>query len=243
MTIAYDGTDFAGFQIQPGERSVQETLEDAITCVTGEASRVEGAGRTDSGVHARGQVISFRTSSKLNPSTLGRALDASLPDDVTVVDVREAPAGFHARFSARGRAYRYTIWNERERPLFDRKYVYHWRAWLDDAAMDAAARVLEGQHDFAPFCGTLRGRDRPTDTRRHLFRLHCWRDGRRVVVDAAADSFLPHMVRNLVGTLMHVGTRKIGISDVQAILAGRGRQGAGGTAPARGLCLTGVWYD
>jgi tRNA pseudouridine38-40 synthase len=243
MTIAYDGTDFAGFQIQPGERTIQETLENAIAAVTGERSRVEGAGRTDSGVHARGQVVSFRTASVLDPSTLGRAVDATLPDDVAVLDVRDALPGFHARFSARGRAYRYTIWNDRERPLFDRKYVYHWRAWLDDTAMDAAARLLVGQHDFAAFCGTLRGRDRPTDTRRRLLRLHCWRDGKQVVIDAAADSFLPHMVRNLVGTLIQVGTRKIEISDVPAILAGRSRQDAGVTAPACGLCLTRVWYD
>ena len=244
LTIAYDGTDFAGFQVQVGRRTVQGTLEYAVARVTGEKIRVDGAGRTDAGVHASGQIVSFRTGSAVDVTRLRRGIEAVLPDDVAVVEVREADPSFHARFSARGRYYRYTIWNAPEESVFQRRFAYNWHSPLDDVAMSAAARDLVGRHNFAAFCGTLRGRNRTTEMHRTLFRLHCWRSGETVIVDAAADSFLPHMVRNLVGTLLQVGTRNLDISSVRGILAGRNRQVAGvATAPARGLCLTRVWYD
>lgn len=244
MTVAYDGTDFAGFQIQAGRRTIQEVLEHAIARITDESARVAAAGRTDAGVHASGQVVSFRSESALDIRILRRAIDALLPCDVAVVDLREVPPSFHARFSARGRQYRYAISTGSEKPVRQRRWIYHWHSPLDVVAMAAAAQNLVGHHDFSAFCGTLRGRDRPTDPRRTLFRLHCWELDRTVVVDVAADSFLPQMVRNIVGTLVQVGARNLDVSDIRGILAGRNRQCAGVvTAPARGLCLTRVWYD
>jgi tRNA pseudouridine38-40 synthase len=243
MTVAYDGTDFVGFQVQIGQRTVQGVLEEAIARVTGLPVRVAGAGRTDAGVHATGQVVTFPTESSLAPAVVQRATNGVLAEDVVVLDAAEAASGFHARFSARARGYRYTIWNAAPRPIFDRRYVFLWRSFLDAAAMDKAARLLVGRHDFAAFGGTFRGRERPTSTIRTLYRLHCWRDGERVVVDAAADAFLPHMVRNLVGTLIPVGMGSTTAKDVRAVLDGRDRRRAGVTVPPQGLCLTKVWYD
>ncbi len=242
MTIQYDGTGFAGFQVQVGRRTVQETLEVAINRVTGVATRVVGAGRTDAGVHATGQVVSFRTTSPMRTAALQRALNAVLPEDVVIVVAVDAPPGFNARFSALSREYRYTIWNSTERPVVGRQYVYHWRAPLDVTAMDQAARLLVGRHDFAAFAGSTASAERTVNTTRTLFRLHCWRDGQRVIVQAVADAFLPHMVRNLVGTLVPVGMHRMTADDVRAILASRDRRRAGVTVPARGLCLTRVEY-
>jgi tRNA pseudouridine38-40 synthase len=243
MTVAYDGTEYAGFQIQPGRRTIQETLEDAIGRVTGERIRVAGAGRTDAGVHAVGQVISFRLDSRLELSELRRAVNAVLPEDLSIVGADEATGDFHARYSARGRCYRYTIWNAPERNVFERRYSLHWNSRLDDAAMDEAAQLLVGRRDFAAFSGTLRGRERPTTSVRTLWRLRCRREDRKVFVDAAADAFLPHMVRNIVGTLLQVGTQKLAVTGVVEILNGRDRQKAGNTAAAHGLCLTKVLYE
>jgi tRNA pseudouridine38-40 synthase len=241
--VAYDGTDFAGFQVQTGERTVQGTLEEGVASVLGAAVRVDGAGRTDAGVHATGQVVSLRTTSPMPAADLRRALNAVLPADLAVEEARDAPPGFHARFSARARTYRYTIWNAPVRKVLGRQYAYHWRAFLDAPAMDAAARGLLGKHDFAAFSGSTRGRERPVDSVRTLYRLSCWRDGSRVHVEATADAFLPHMVRNLVGTLLPVGMGRAAAVDVRRVLGGRDRRRAGRTVPACGLCLTGVWYD
>ena len=243
LTVQYDGTDFSGFQVQVGKRTVQGELETTVERVTDRPTRVVGAGRTDAGVHATGQVVSFETTSGLDPSTLRRALNARLPDDVVVVAASNAPPGFNARFSARSREYRYTIWNAADRVAMGRAYVYHWRAFLDAPAMDEAARSLVGRHDFAAFAGATRSAERSIDTVRTLFRLHCWRDGQKVIVQTAADGFLTHMVRNLVGTLLQVGMHQATVGDVQEILASRDRSRAGRTAPARGLCLTRVEYD
>jgi tRNA pseudouridine38-40 synthase len=243
MTVAYDGTDFAGFQVQRERRTVQGTLETALAAVTGATVRVEGAGRTDAGVHATGQTVSCRLPEGLAPAQLRRALNAQLPEDVVVQDLAEAPPSFHARFSARGRGYRYTIWNAPVRNVREQRRVYHWRSWLDVDAMNDGAQTLLGRHDFTAFSGSLRGRTQPTTAVRTLFRLHCWRDRDYVVIDAAADAFLPRMVRNLVGTLVPVGMGQRRARELAEILASGDRGQAGPTVPARGLCLTQVWYD
>jgi len=242
MTVQYDGTDFAGFQVQVGQRTVQATFEAAVQQVTGAAVRVVGAGRTDAGVHATGQVVSFQTGSTLTPGELRRALNAVLPPDVAVLEVADAPPGFNARFCARSREYQYTVWNAAERTAIGRQYAFHWRSYLDAAAMDRAAGVLVGRHDFAAFAGSTRSSERLMNTVRTLFRLHCWRDGHRVIIQAVADAFLPHMVRNLVGTLLPVGMHQATAEDLRAILDSRDRRRAGRTVPARGLCLTNVQY-
>lgn len=179
----------------------------------------------------------------MEPEDLRKALNAVLPEDLVIHEVALAPVGFHARYSARARSYQYTIWNAPIRPVFGRQYVYHWRAFLDAPAMDRVGEHLVGKRDFAAFCGSTRGRERPVDTVRTLYRLHCWRDGERILIDATADAFLPHMVRNLVGTLLPVGLGQMDAAEVQAILGSRDRRRAGRTAPAQGLCLTGIWYD
>lgn len=243
MTVAYDGTDFAGFQVQIGQRTVQGVLEDGLARIVGQTIRIDGAGRTDAGVHATGQVVSFRAEDGLSPLDLWRALNAVLPDDLAVLDVAVAPAGFHARYSARARAYRYTIWNAPVRNVRARREAYHWRGYLDARAINRAADELRGKHDFAAFCGSTRGRERPANTVRTLYRLACWRDGDWVLIDATADAFLPRMVRNLVGTLLPVGLGQKTAADVRCVLASGDRRLAGPTVPACGLCLTRVWYD
>ncbi|MGH2459007.1 MAG: tRNA pseudouridine(38-40) synthase TruA [Chloroflexota bacterium] len=242
MTVQYDGTDFAGFQVQVERRTVQGVLEAALGQVTGEDARMAGAGRTDSGVHALGQVISFETRSPLKASVLQRAMNAELPEDVVIVSAADASPGFHARFSARSRAYRYRIWNGPQRLAIGRQYVYSWRAFLDAGAMDRAAALLVGRHDFAAFAGASRSAERPSGTVRTLFRLHCWREDQWVQVEAVANAFLPRMVRNLVGTLLLVGSGRLPTGGVEEILASGDRRRAGRTAPAKGLCLTRVQY-
>ncbi|HEX5414554.1 MAG TPA: tRNA pseudouridine(38-40) synthase TruA [Chloroflexota bacterium] len=243
LTVAYDGTDFAGFQYQTGQRTVQEVLEAAIARVTGTPTRIQGAGRTDAGVHATGQVVSFTTENCLAPPDLGRALNGVLPEDVAVKSAHDAAPGFHARYAAVGRGYRYTIWNSVSPLIQGRRYAFQWRRFLDLPAMNRVAAVLVGRHDFAAYGGSLRGRQRPTTTVRTLFRLHCWRDAERVYVDAAANAFLPRMVRNLVGTLLQAGLGQITAAEARATLESRERSATALTVPPVGLCLTRVWYD
>lgn len=243
MTVAYDGTDFAGFQDQAGQRTVQGALEVALQQITGAPTRIQGAGRTDAGVHAIGQVVSFTTTCPMMPHRLRGALNGVLPDDVAIIEVRDAPTGFHARYDATGRGYRYSIWNASEPLVLGRQYAFLWRRHLDLDRMNTAAGVLIGRHDFAAFGGSLRGRERATSTVRNLFRLRCWREGARVSIEAVANAFLPRMMRNLVGTLLQVGVGQATAEDVRAILASRTRHRNAVTAPALGLCLTKVWYD
>jgi len=242
MTVQYDGTDFAGFQVQSGRRTVQGELEDALDRVTGAPTRIVGAGRTDAGVHAAGQVISFVTQSILEPVTLRRAANAVLPEDVAILDAAEATMGFNARYSARSRAYRYTVWNAEIRSAPDHRYTHHWRHFLDVESMDEAVQRLVGRHDFAAFSTASHGRERPQSTERSLYRAHWWREGARVCLEVVADAFLPHMVRNLVGTLLLVGMHQATPDKMVEILASGDRRRAGVTAPAKGLCLTHVQY-
>lgn len=243
LTVAYDGTEFAGFQYQAGERTVQEVLESAISRVTGARARVHGAGRTDAGVHATGQEVSFETESALTARDLGRAINGVLPDDIGIRVARNVSPDFHARYSAVARGYRYTIWNGSRPLVLGRRYAYQWRRILDVSSMNRAAAALVGTHDFAAFGGSLRGRDRPTTTVRTIFRLHCWSEADRVYVDAAANAFLPRMVRNLVGALLQAGMGETTVKDVEAALESRRRPAVAITVPPHGLCLTHVWYD
>lgn len=245
LVLEYDGTDFHGFQLQVGQRTVQGELEAALRRITGEPIRVAGAGRTDAGVHASGQVASFRMGSDLPVEQLVRALNGVLPPDVVVRSGREVPPEFHARFSARSRAYRYSIWNARTPTALCRRYTYHWRGPLDVVAMDLAARTLVGTHDFASFAGATgepQGERRGT-TIRTVFRAECRRVGELVCFEISANAFLAHMVRNMVGTLLWVGSGRIDLAGFAAVLAARDRRVAGPTAPARGLCLIGVEYE
>lgn len=238
LTVAYDGTAFHGWQVQPGRRTVQGVIEEALAEVMeGGDIRIAGAGRTDSGVHARGQVASFRADTHLPPRAFAPRLNRILPGDVRVVDAAEAPETFHARHSARGRRYAYRLlaapdlllsriaWFAGERP--------------DPAALERATRPLEGEHDCRSFessgspatrtvCRVSRARWRP------------WEGG--VMLDIVADHFLYHMVRAVVGTALAVSSSADPAAAMRRVLAARDRQRAGRNAPPHGLCLEQVFY-
>ena len=229
--VEYDGTDFFGFQAQPGTRTVQGTLEAALARLTdGIRHPVDGAGRTDTGVHATGQVIAFTYAGRLSTTALAAALNGLLPTDVALRDLRRAPWGFHPRYAARYREYRYTVWNGPRSPLRERTALWM-RTRLDTDAMARAATAFEGRHDFSPFGGAD---PQPVRT---VHRLRVRRQGQTVVIDVRADAFLRGMVRRIVATLLAVGRSQLEASAVPGLLeAGRPALG-GAAAPAQGLCL------
>ena len=235
-TVEYDGTDFAGFQVNPGSRTVQGVLEDALARLGNEADgRVDGAGRTDAGVHATGQVIAFTYQGRLDTDGLGKALEALLPPDVAMRDLRVAPDGFHPRYAARYREYRYTVWNGPRSPLRERTALGV-RVPLDTVAMARAGSVFIGRHDFRAFGAG----DRTTVRTVHAVRVR--RDGRLVTIDVRADAFLRGMVRRMVAALLEVGLGKMDETTVRAALASPGPAFGGAAAPAKGLCLRRVAF-
>jgi tRNA pseudouridine38-40 synthase len=244
LWLDYDGTCFAGFGLQPARRTVQGVLEEALQSVLGEPIRVTAAARTDSGVHARGQVVSFRTTSLLAPAALQRACNARLPDDVVVTDAREMPLDFDARRGACRRRYRYSVWNHPLPCVWRRHMVHHVRTPLDVMAMNQAAETLVGTHDFRAFVGGL-GRDAGAvrSTTRTVERAEWSAAGPLLTFDIVANAFLRHMVRTIVGTLLDVGRHKLAVQDFAAILRSRDRRLAGPCAPAAGLMLVGVDYN
>jgi tRNA pseudouridine38-40 synthase len=230
-TVEYDGTEFAGFQLQPKARTVQGELETALARLSGGIRQpVVGAGRTDAGVHASGQVIAFTHPGSLSVEALMEALNGSLPPDVAIRDLRRAPAGFNPRYAARYREYRYTIWNGPRSPLRERMSLWV-RSKLDVTAMSEAAAAFEGRHDFSAFGGAD---PQPVRT---VHRLRVRRRGSTVTIDVRADAFLRGMVRRIVAVLLAVGKGQLEASAVPGLL-GAGRPAlAGAAAPARGLCL------
>ena len=239
LTLEYDGTEFEGWQRQPeGHRSVQAELEGALAAIAGIPVTVKGAGRTDAGVHAEGQLVAASFATRLAPGTPGRALNAKLPADIAVSAVATAPDGWNPRFAATGKLYRYQIWNAASRsPLRARRWL-HVSQELDLASMQAAAVSLRGKHDFASFQAAG---SRVSDTVRSLARLEvAGMAGDAVTIEAHGDGFLRHMVRNLVGTLLEVGLGRRPASWTAEVLAARDRNAAGPTAPALGLTLVRV---
>jgi tRNA pseudouridine38-40 synthase len=229
--VEYDGTDFAGFQAQPETRTVQGVLEDALAKLCeGRRQRVDGAGRTDAGVHALGQVIAFDYPGRLSAVELGQALNALLPSDVAIRDVRRVPARFHPRYAARYREYRYTVWNGPRSPLRERTALGV-RVPLDTVAMARAGSVLEGRHDFSAFGAA----DRQPVRTVHAVRVR--RQGSLVTIDVTADAFLRGMVRRIVAVLLEVGHGNMNEGAVVAALAARRPALNGASAPAKGLCL------
>src|SRR5438876_4617663 len=231
--VEYDGTDFDGFQVNPGRRTVQGVLEAALIRLgNGEEQRVDGAGRTDAGVHASGQVIAFTYAGRLSAAELGRALDALLPADVAIRDVRRATAAFHPRYAARYREYRYTVWNGPRSPLRERAALGV-RVPLDVAAMERAGQALIGQHDFSAFGAVVEDRS-PVRTV-HAVRVR--RRGSTVTIDVRADAFLRGMVRRIVAVLLEVGRGTMTERQVREALAARTPARNGAMAPANGLSL------
>ncbi|MBW2714978.1 MAG: tRNA pseudouridine(38-40) synthase TruA [Deltaproteobacteria bacterium] len=241
FTLEYDGTGFVGWQAQAdGQRTVQDEFEAAIARVTGQQLRVAAAGRTDAGVHALGQVVSAQVSTELSPLVLQRALNQSLPEDLAVVAAERAADDFHARFSAIGKLYCYRVWNASTRSPM-RSARVHWVAReLDVPAMAKAAEAFLGSHDFAALQAA--GSD-VESTVRTLERLDVEREPPgELVFWVQGDGFLRHMVRNLVGTLLEVGSGRRSIESMGELLACGDRRRAGPTAPAAGLTLVQVFY-
>jgi tRNA pseudouridine38-40 synthase len=235
-TVEYDGTEFAGFQVQPGKRTVQGELEAALARLHGGMRQpVDGAGRTDAGVHAMGQVIAFGYDGVLTGAALTEALSGNLPRDVAIRDLRGAPAGFHPRYAARYREYRYTIWNGARSPLRDRT-AYRVRNALDSAAMARAGAIFVGRHDFSAFGGVD-----PRTVRTVQF-VRVRRRGDEVTIDIRANAFLRGMVRRIVAALIGVGTGRIDEAEIRAALAAGTPAFGGAAAPARGLCLRRVGF-
>lgn len=251
LTVQYDGTAYAGFALQPNGVSVAEKLAAAIAETTGAAPHLTVAGRTDAGVHARGQVVNFHTDTRIPAERLAPALNTRLPADIRVLAATDAPADFHARYAARSKIYIYTVDNSPVRSPLWARYAAHEPRRLDLAAMQEAARLLEGRRDFAAFRST--GGAAKTSVR-HMLRCEVWAeargpaglpdpgDGRLVRILTEADGFLYNMVRIIAGTLLDVGTGKRTLEDVQTALATGDRRRAGKTAPPRGLTLELVRY-
>jgi tRNA pseudouridine38-40 synthase len=251
LTLAYEGTAFAGSQVQPGRRTVQGVLEEAVQALTGEPTRATFAGRTDAGVHAIGQVVHLDVARAMAEDDWRRALDAHLPPDVRVTNVAFADAAFHARYSARWREYRYRVWNGPVQAPQDRHWAWHRREPLAVDAMRAAAQAFVGEHAFAAFAGLGKGApDRASATVRTV-RVARWTvatcpwplAGTSLTFTVEANGFLPHMVRNMVGSLVVVGRGAAPVTWIAALIEGRDRRLAGPTAPAHGLTLWRVRYD
>ncbi len=244
IVLAYDGTDYIGWQRQASGTSIQGLVEDALRELDGRDVSVAGAGRTDAGVHALGQVASFSLERTIEPVTVLRSLNAKLPPDIRVRTAEAVPPGFHARFDARAKTYRYRIWNGEVLNPFERRYVWHIVGPLDIEAMAAAARVLEGTHDFAAFQGT--GSDAATTVRTITqstlqSTIHDPQSAMAMVeFTITGDGFLRHMVRAIVGSLVEIGRGRQAASWLGEVLASRRRERAGQTAPPHGLALVAV---
>jgi len=239
LVVEYDGTDFSGWQRQDGQRTVQGTLEDGVHQLLGERVEVRGAGRTDAGVHAAGQVASLSLQSRIPATGFLRGMNSLLPKDVAIVDSADAPAAFDARFSARGKVYRYRIWNHFVRSPLHERTSWHCRRPLDLDQMRQAAAVLCGEHDFRGFRASDCDR---RNTVRVIRRFDLVKNGALIELDVEATAFLKNMVRILVGTLADVGRGKRAIPDVLRALETGDRAAGGVTAPAAGLTLLNVSY-
>ncbi|GBD23863.1 tRNA pseudouridine synthase A [bacterium HR29] len=239
-TVSYDGAAFAGSQLQPNARTVQGVLEEAAQRLFGVPTRVRLAGRTDAGVHARGQVAAWDADTRLDPETIGRALNALLPEDVAVRCVRETDPRFDPRRWARRRSYRYTLLTSPERQPLLRRVAWHVGPGLEVAAMQSAAEALVGRRDFAACSGPLpAGRS----SVRTVYRA-AWRsEGCCLLFEIEADAFLPQMVRRIVGALVQVGRGRLTAEQFSELLRQATPCSMGPAAPPHGLCLWSVSYD
>lgn len=245
ITLAYDGTDFSGWQVQPELATIQGTLASAIGRLTGENVLPQGSGRTDAGVHAVAQVASFSTESPIPVENFAKALNDMLPAAIRVLEVRETAPEFHARKSARAKTYRYRIFREPVCPPFLARYVWHFPYPLDEVAMAQAAGEVAGEQDFTSFAAVdpEKGQqDEDGSNVRTIFSSGWTREGEELIYCVRGSGFLHHMVRNLVGTFVLVGKGSLKREDIRRILTARDRSAAGATAPASGLFLVSVEY-
>jgi tRNA pseudouridine38-40 synthase len=243
LVLSYDGTEFSGWQVQPGAATVQGALALAIGRVTGEHILPQGSGRTDAGVHALGQVASFDTQSPIPPENLVIALNDILPGAIRVLEATEVPGEFHARKSARAKTYRYRMYRGAICSPFITRYVWHYPYLLDEDQMQEVAGMIVGEHDFTSFAAVdpERGREEMSNLRQ-IFSSGWERQSDEFIYTVCGNGFLHHMVRNLVGTFVLAGKEALRASDLTRILEARSRSAAGATAPASGLCLVNVEY-
>jgi tRNA pseudouridine38-40 synthase len=256
LTLSYDGSEFHGWQVQPGMRTVQGTLQEALTRVSGTPDLPQGSGRTDAGVHAFGQVVSWATESPIPAANLVKAMNDLLPPSIRVLAAEEVAADFHARRSAKRKTYRYRIYRGNICPPFLARYVYHHPFPLNEDAMIDAGPLVEGEHDFTSFAAVDPDRsvrsaadqgdagegDEPLSNVRTIYESRWENDREELVYTVRGSGFLHHMVRNLVGTFLLLGKGTLTQRDLRRILELRDRSAAGPTAPASGLCLVSVEY-
>jgi tRNA pseudouridine38-40 synthase len=253
LVLAYDGTDFAGWQVQPDQNTIQGTLAGAIERITREKVLPQGSGRTDAGVHALGQVATIQIESPIPATNLVIALNDTLPPAIRVFSAEEGGAEFHPRASAKAKTYRYRIYREAICPPFLARYVYHHPYPLDEAAMCEAAEYVVGEHDFTSFAAAdpdraqriqdANGDENGPSNVRTIFSSGFRREGAELIYDVRGNGFLHHMVRNLVGIFLLVGKGSLAASNILPILESRNRSAAGPTAAASGLYLVSVEYD
>lgn len=239
LVLAYDGTHYHGWQRQPKLRTVQGVIETALGKVPVQFEKLIASGRTDAGVHALGQVISFRAETPMEPDAMVRALNRLLPPDVVVQEAARVPEDFHARHAARSKIYLYQIWRRKLPSPFYRPYSWHLPFPLDLAAMEGGARHLVGTHDFSAFRVM---ESEPESSQRTVLRFDLVEEGDFLKAFVEANGFLHHMVRNMVGTVVEVGRGRFRPDQVKAILESRDRRRAGPTAPPQGLFLYRVTY-
>lgn len=242
LTIAYDGADYAGWQVQPDEVTIQSEIERALFLATKEKVSIHGSGRTDAGVHALGQVASFRTANPIPVENLQRAVNRLLPPAIRIVGVEEAPPDFHARFSARGKRYEYRIWRQPICPPHLARYVYTHPYPLDVPAMIAAAPLFLGEHDYSSFSAADAKDFLGHSKVRRIWVSEMVEEGPILYYRVEGSGFLKHMVRNLVGTLIEVGRGNLTAEGLLDLLAKPQRARAGNTVPGRGLYLVHVDY-
>jgi tRNA pseudouridine38-40 synthase len=241
ITLAYDGTGYHGWQVQPGLPTIQGVLEEIVSGIEGGSVHVAGSGRTDAGVHALAQVAAFTITNPIPPDNLQRALNRLLPPAIRVLDVSEVNAAFHPRFDAIAKTYQYTVFRAPICPPFQWRYVHHHPFPLNEGAMQEAARIFEGERDFTAFAAADKRDDNKSHVRR-IFRSELVRSGDTLLYTVRGSGFLKHMVRNIVGTLLETGRGNITAPDIASMLSGDVARGSGPTAPAKGLTLQSVEY-
>lgn len=243
LILEYDGSEFSGFQLQSNHITVQETLEKALSQFFNKPMKIASAsGRTDAGVHARHQVVNFKTARREDVSKIQRGLNFHLPKSIAIRKAEEVSPKFHARFSAKSKTYEYLVWNDPARSPFWEKYANHISYSLNLSKMRRAAKYFLGKHDFRSFCATGKPEERKKNKVRTVKKLTIKKEGSLLRFQITADGFLQYMVRNIAGTLLEVGRGKLAPEQVQKILSSKDRRQAPATAPAKGLVLMGVSY-
>ncbi|HEY2845563.1 MAG TPA: tRNA pseudouridine(38-40) synthase TruA [Bryobacteraceae bacterium] len=242
ITVSYDGTEYHGWQIQPGLATIQRALEVVLSEIEGDVVHVDGSGRTDAGVHALGQVAAFTLSNPIPLPNLQKAMNRLLPRDIRVLDVAEAAASFHPRFDALAKTYEYRLLRVEICAPFERRYVYHYPYPLDEARMMTIAGMLQGEHDFGAFAAADPVDGQGRSKVRTIFSSCLSREGDRLIYRVRGSGFLKHMVRNIVGVLLEVGKGNLAAVDIDTRLQPGCTIPSGPSAPARGLFLVGVEY-